>query len=111
MVEPIKQEIDHGRRIKRQDLRDDQPTDDGDPKRAPQCRTRAAGNGKRYGTQNRRQTGHEDRAETLEASVEDRSFGRPSTVALALEGKIHEHDAVLLHNTDQQDNADEGHQC
>src|SRR4029079_11770983 len=53
---------------------------------------------------------HQDRAEARDAGLEYRLGGRQTALALALERKIDEHDAVLLNEADQQDDTDEGDQ-
>src|SRR5262245_1313910 len=81
-VQAVEQEIDHGSRVEGQRLRHQEPADDGNPERAAQLRSRAAGDDERYGTQQRRQRRHQDRPEALETSLEDRLLGGEAAPAL-----------------------------
>ena len=64
--------------------------------------------GQRNACQQRRHRGHHDGPEAQQAGVVD-GVGRVlSVLPLALQRKVDHHDAVLLHNADQQDDADDG---
>jgi len=57
--------------------------------------------------QQRSHSGHHNRAEAQQAGIVD-CVGRVlSMVALAFQSEIDHHDAVLFHNADQQDDADD----
>ena len=55
----------------------------------------------------RRHCRHEDRPEPQECRFLDRDFRRQPALALGLNGEVHHHDAVLLHDADQKDDADD----
>ncbi len=64
-------------------------------------------NGQRNAAEQRGHGGHHDGAEAQQAGLVDR-FGRVLAVlALGLEREVDDHDAVLLHNADEQDDADD----
>jgi len=64
------------------------------PERTTQFGAGAGGNGERYRAEQRRHSGHQDRAKALEAGLEDRALGRQTTLTFALEREIDQHDAV-----------------
>ena len=106
-MQAVEQEIDHRRRIERQDLGDRKPADDGHAERPAQLGAGPGRDQERDRAQQRRHGGHQDRAEPVEAGLVDRLI-RGQAAALALDGEIDQHDAVLLDDADQQDDADEG---
>ena len=55
----------------------------------------------------RRHRRHHDRAEAQQARLVDRLLGRLALLALRLEREVDHHDRVLLHDADQQDDADQ----
>ncbi len=50
---------------------------------------------------------HQDRAEAEQAGLVDRVAGRLALLALRLEREIDHHDRVLLHDADQEHDADD----
>jgi len=50
---------------------------------------------------------HHDRAESQQAGIVDCVRGVLSVFSFALHRKVNHHDAVLLHNADQKNNADD----
>ena len=50
---------------------------------------------------------HHDRAEAQQARLADRVQRRLAVAAFGGDGEVHHHDAVLLHDADQQDHADQ----
>ena len=50
---------------------------------------------------------HHDRPETQQAGLVDRLLRAFAFLPLGLQGKVDHHDRVLLHNADQQDDADQ----
>ena len=107
-VQPVKQKIDHRRRVEREHLRHQKAADNGDAERPPQFRARADGNDQRQRAQHGGKRGHQDRPESRKAGLMDGLLRRQAQPPLAVEGEVHHHDAVLLHDADQQDDADEG---
>ena len=59
----------------------------------------------------RRHRRHHDRPEPDQARLVDRFERRLAFAALRLEGEVNHHDAVLLHQADEHDDADEGVQA
>ena len=51
--------------------------------------------------------GHHDGTEAQKAGLVDGFFRRLALLTLGFQGKVDHHDRVLLHNTDQQDDADQ----
>src|SRR4029079_906188 len=107
-VQSVEQQIDHRRRVEREHLRDQQSANDGDTERAPKLGAGAYGDHQRQCTEHGGHRGHQDRAETGEAGVVNRPFRRETEPPFAVEREVHHHDAVLLHDADEENNADEG---
>ena len=103
----VKREIDYWSRVKRQDLRNDQPTHDSDPKRLAQFTPDAHSDGERQRAEHRGHRCHHDRTEANETRLVDRFFGTQSFVSLSVEREIDHHDRVLFHDADKQDNSDD----
>src|SRR2546428_12675289 len=106
--EAIEREINHRRGEKREDLAEDEAADDRDSERAPQFETGSGTERERYTGKERRHRGHHDRPETEQARLIDRIGGRLTFVALRIQREIDHHNAVLLHDSDQQDDSDQG---
>ena len=53
---------------------------------------------------------HHDRSEAQQSGLVDRFFGRQSFFAFGVQGEINHHDRILLHDPDQEDDADEGNE-
>ena len=51
---------------------------------------------------------HQDRAEAQQAGLENRVRWSFAFLPLRLQGEVDHHDAVLLHDADQKDDADDG---
>src|SRR5947208_1774980 len=75
-LEPLRQtvkpEIDDGRCVKRQELAQQQTADDGDAKRMPQLRSRAAAHCQRKPGKQRCHSSHHDRAKAQQTRLKDR---------------------------------------
>ncbi len=106
-LEPFHQEINDRRRVERQDLRDNQPADDRDAERAAQFGAGTGGHHQRNRGQQRRQRRHQDGPEADNASFEDGRLRIEAALAFAFEREVDDHDAVLLDDADQQNDADE----
>ena len=105
--QPVDQEIDHRRRVKRQDLRDEQSADDGDAERPAQL---GAGTGCKnpwYACEQRGDGGHQNGTKPRAARLENRIRRGKPAVALGVQREVDDHDSVLLDNADQENNADE----
>src|SRR5439155_7679186 len=106
-AEAVEIEVDDRRREQRQQLAQNETADDRDAKRMAQFRSGAGPEHQRQGAEHRRHRRHHDRAETQQRCLIDRLARRLALVALRVEGKIDDHDAVLLDDADQQDDADD----
>ena len=62
----------------------------------------------RDAAQQRRHGRHHDGTEAQQAGFVDRVGRVLSVLALAFQREVHHHDAVFLHDADQQDDADDG---
>ena len=62
----------------------------------------------RHAAEQRRHGRHHDRTEAQERRLADRLGRRQAFLALGGDGEVDHHDAVLLHDADEQDRADEG---
>ena len=63
--------------------------------------------GQRHGAQQGREGRHQDRPEALARGFQDGRAGLRPRSRSCLQREIHQHDAVLLDDADQQDDADE----
>ena len=107
MPESIEVEIDDRRRIKREKLRYEQAADDGIAERLANLRADAGAQHHRHAAEQRRHRGHQDRPEAHHAGPVDRFLGGQALVTLDLQSKIDQHDAVLLDDADEQDDAND----
>ena len=103
----IKPEINDRGRVERQQLAQEEPADHGDPQGPAQFRTHAGAQRQGHAAQQRRHGGHHDGPEAQQAGLIDGVHRRHTFLALRLQGKIDHHDAVLLHNADEQDQANQ----
>jgi hypothetical protein len=103
----VEREIDHRRGEQRQHLAGDQPAHDGDAQRAAQLGPVAKADGQRQRAQRGGQRGHQDRAEAQQAGLADRLVRGNAARAFGIERKVDDQDRVLLHDADQQDDADQ----
>src|SRR5271163_1942459 len=69
---PVQIEIDHRSREQRQNLTQNQPTDNCHTQRLPQLRTHTRADRQGYAAQQRRHRGHHDRPEPQQTSLKDR---------------------------------------
>src|SRR5438093_13045846 len=105
--EPIECQIDNWCRVQRKNLAEQQATDDGDAERPPQLIAGAAAECEGQSREERGDWRHHDRPETQQACLVDRVNRSLSFLSLRLEREVDHHDAVLLHDTDQEDDADQ----
>ena len=108
-AEPFHPDVDHGRGVEVEDLAHDEAADDRDAERLPQFRAVAVTQGQGHRTEQGRHGGHHDRAETQQAGPVDRVLRARPGPALVLDREIDHEDGVLLHDADEQDDADERH--
>src|SRR6185312_16540940 len=76
--EPVEREIDHRRRIEREQLAHEKAPDDTHPERMAQLRARAGTEHQRQCAENRRHRRHEDRPKAQQARLMDRLERRQS---------------------------------
>src|SRR5665213_1296394 len=107
MGKPVHEDIYDRCRVQRQRLADNQSADHGDAKRPPQFRSRAGTEGQRQAAQQRRHGGHHNRTKTKQTGLINRVHGVLPFIALRLQRKIDHHDAVLLDDADEKNNANE----
>ena len=96
------------------------PADHRVAERLTDLRARPVTEHQRYATEHRRHRGHHDRAEAQDGGLPDRLRADSFRLALGHDGEVDQHDAVLLHDADEQNDADqrdqaeieaEQHQC
>src|SRR6476469_6972221 len=104
-LDPFEGEINYGRNIESNQLRDDQAADDDKAERPTRRAIRAVAEGQRNGTHQRGQGRHDDRPKTFDAGLVDRG---PKIIAFieAMESKVDNHDAVLFHDTHEKKEPD-----
>ena len=105
--QPIEEEIDHRRRVERQQLAQDQSAYNGDAQRPAQFRSHAGAKSQRQAAQQRCHGGHHDGAEAQQAGLIDGVDRRHMLHAFGFKREIDHHDGVLLHDADQQHDADQ----
>ena len=108
-LELVEEEIDDGGGEEGEHLRDEQAADDGDAQGLAQFGADAHADGKRQSAEHGGEGGHHDGTEAHQACLVDGFDGRQALFALGLQGKVDHHDGVLLHDSDEQENADQGH--
>ena len=104
--------VEHGHEQQREDGGDGEATDDGDTHRAPHLGALPPAEGHRHHAEDGRHGRHQHGAQAALASRHHGVLHRPT--ALAAEGDVvDQHDAVLDHDADQHDGAEEAHhvQC
>src|SRR5579871_169938 len=105
--ELIEENVDDRRRKQRQHLTEQQTADHGHTERLTQLRADAGTERQRQTAQQRRQSRHQDRPEAQQRSLIDSLSRLLVLLALQLERKVNHHDAVLLHDADQKNDADD----
>ena len=85
----------------------DQAADHGVAERLAQLRAGAAPEHQRQRAEQRRHRRHHDRPEAQQAGLANRVVRRQVLLALGLDGEVDHHDAVLLDDADQQNDADQ----
>ena len=95
------------RDVEREQLRNQQPADDGEAERTPRLGARAKAERDRHRADQRRHRGHHDWAEADQARLVDRVDRVLAVLALRFDREVDHHDAVLLHEPDEHDDADE----
>src|SRR5580704_1767025 len=101
-------EIDHRSRIQGKDLADDQAAADGDAQGTAQFGAVAGADGDGNAPEESGHSGHHDGPETQQASPVDRLLGAIAFIAFGLNGEINHQDGVLLDDTDEKNDANQG---
>src|SRR6266478_4962071 len=106
--QPVEEDVDDRSGIERQDLAEKQTTHHRNAQRTPEFRADTGTEGEGYTRKERRQSCHHDGTETQERSFVNRLRGGEAASPFSLQSKINDHDAVLLDDTDQQNDPDDG---
>src|SRR5207253_8886086 len=102
-------QVNNRRGIERQQLAYEQSADDRDSQWVPQLRASASPQRQWQSAQQRRHRGHHDGPETQQARLIYRFFRRFMLDSFGLQRKIDHHDGILLHDSNQKDDADQRH--
>src|SRR5216683_8245857 len=105
-AEALHVEIDDRRRVEREQLAQQEATDDRDAERATELGARARPEGQRQRAEERGHRRHEDRPEPLQARPMNGLLRGEAVVALEVERDVDHHDGILLHDPDEQDDPD-----
>ncbi len=107
-AEFIESEIHDRRGVEREKLAYDETANDGDAERTAKLRARTRSEGQRKSAEESSHRGHQDGTKTEHAGFEDGVLGVHATLTLCLQGEVDHHDGILLDDTNQQHNADDG---
>ena len=106
-LQPIQVQVDHRRGVQRQHLAERQTAHHREAQRPAKLGSRPVPQHQRHTRQHRRQRRHQDRPEPQQARLPDRILRRHAAATFRGDREVHHHDAVLLHDADQQDHADQ----
>src|SRR5262245_17762829 len=87
-LEVVEVEIDHRRRIERQDLRQCQTSDNGIAEWLPYLRAHTRSHHHGYRAEHGRHRRHQDRPEALDAGLVDRLFSIQAFIVFGMQGKV-----------------------
>ena len=107
LAKPVKEDVNDRGRVQREDLAEQQAADHGDAQRPAQLRAQAGSRRQRNAGQKRGHGGHHDGPEAQQAGFVDRLRRIHAVLALGLQRKVHDQNAVLVHNADEQNDADD----
>src|SRR5262249_16376715 len=93
--------------VEREDLAQDEATDDGDTQRTAQFGANAGAKSKRQAGKERGHSGHHDRTKTKQARFVNRIHWSFPFVAIGFERKVNHHDGVFLNDADEKNDTDE----
>src|ERR1019366_9400063 len=99
-AEAVHIEVDDGRRIERQRLADDQPTDDGDAERTAHFAAIAETEGEWQSAKDRRHRRHHNGTKTQDASLVYRIVRRSVARASRVDGEIDHENRILFDDAD-----------
>src|SRR5882724_10965113 len=100
-------EINDGRSEERQELAEDEATDDGNAEWPAKFGADAMANSERKGAEERGHGGHENGAEAKQASFVNGLDRREAFLRFGLNGEIDHEDRVFLDDANEQDDADQ----
>src|SRR5580765_6094977 len=106
-AQTLEVEVDDGSRVQRQELGHDEPAHDREPEGTAQLAAGAEIERERQTSEERGHGGHHDRTEPQKASFGNRLEGGLPAAALGVDREVDHHDRVLLHQPDQQQDADQ----
>ena len=109
-LDTIHVEINDGRGKERQELAEDEATDDGDAEGAAQFGANTVADGERKGAEERGHGGHENGAEAKQTGFVNGFDGRQVFLGLGLHGEVDHEDGVLFDDADEQNDTDESDQ-
>src|SRR5262245_934073 len=105
-AETLQRQVDDGRREQRRQLADDQSPAGGVSEGLPYLRSGASSYRQRDSAEKRRHRRHQDRAEAQNSRFPDGRLGLEPFFPSQLDRKVDEHDAILLDDADQKNDAD-----
>src|ERR1039457_6718314 len=106
ILEVVHIEIDHGGRVQGQRLADDESADDGDAERSANLGTNSSAERQRNRAQHGGRGGHHDGTEADQRRFVNR-FLRGLAGTFYLKREVNHHDGVLLHDANQQNDANQ----
>ena len=107
MSQVVKEDIDDRRRVERQDLAYEQAPNHRDAKGPAQFRADAASKREWDSAKQSRHGRHHDGTKAEQACLIDGVRGVQPPMALCVQRKVDHHNAILLHDADQQNKADD----
>jgi len=105
----IEEDIDDRGRVERKNLAEQQTSHHGDSERTAQFRPEAGSESEWKSAEQRGHGGHHDGPKAQQACLKNGLGRRFTSLAFSLKRKIDNHDAVFLHDADQQDDSNDGH--
>ena len=108
VTDAVKVEIDDRRGVEGKHLAEEQPAGDGHAQGPAQLGTHTGAEGQRQRAKQGCHGGHEDRTEAQHAGLEDGVARVLAVFAFGDQGEVDHHDGVLLHDSYEQKNADDG---
>src|SRR5438132_1591474 len=106
--EVVEPDVDNGSGVEREDLADQQAADDRHAERMPQFGAGATSQRQGQTAEERGERRHHDGPEAQQARLIDRLLGLLSLLPLRLQREVDHHDRVLLHDSDQKNDSEQG---
>ena len=105
----VEENVDHRRGVEGEHLAQEQAADHGDAQRPAQLRPDSRSDRQRDSAQQRGHGGHHDGTKAQQAGLVDRIGRVQAPLPFSFQGEVDHHDAVLFHDADEQDDADNCH--